>query len=296
MCRERQRSLATSLSTQTASDGRPEGRVVAELVHVSSPAEGVAQILQDTGLHNFSMFAANEQFLEALKQVRDEGARVVVIGSNVEGHFAGHGWLPDVIETFTGGTPSGDPLAGWRAFTELDTGPMVSIAAVDGQAWGHGAELAWACDLRVASELATFGQPEVNIGACPGSGGTVRLARLVGEATCLRLILDGRPIDGTEASRLGLVHRLVEPGRALEVAVAWAGWLASRPAGALESCKRAIKGARDLPLTDALRHEGSIFIELLRRPETLQLVRATQARYDQGADTYEAFELGPDEL
>jgi enoyl-CoA hydratase/carnithine racemase len=262
-----------------------------DAVRVSHPVDGVAQILLDTGPRNFSTFAANEQLLEALRRVRADGARVVVIGSAVDGHFAGHGWLPDLLETFTGGTPSGDPLSGWRGFTELDTGPMVSIAAVDGQAWGHGAELAWACDLRVASDRAAFCQPEVTVGACPGSGGTVRLTRLVGEATCLRLVLDGRPIDAEEAHRLGLIHRLVEGGRALEEAVAWATWLAGMPPWALEACKRAVKGARELPFSDALRHEGSVFIELLNRPDTRALLATTQQRYDDGADSPTAFGL-----
>jgi enoyl-CoA hydratase/carnithine racemase len=262
---------------------------VAEVVQLDFPSDGVARILQNTGPHNFSTFEANEQLLAALERARDEGARVVVVGSSLEGHFAGHGWLPDVIETFTGGTPSGDPLAGWRGFTELDTGPMVSIAAVDGAAWGHGAELAWACDLRVASTRATFGQPEVNIGVCPGSGGTVRLARLVGEATALRLVLDGRPIDSAEAFRLGLIHRLVDSGQSVAEALKWAQWLATRPPGALAACKRAIKGARGLPFDEALRHEGTIFIDLLGRAETIDRLRVAQARYDDGADIRTAF-------
>lgn len=68
---------------------------------------------------------------------------------------------------------------------------MVSVAAVDGPAWGHGAELAWACDLRVASTRATFGQPEVNVGVCPGSGGTVRLARLARSARASATVRHG---------------------------------------------------------------------------------------------------------
>lgn len=261
------------------------------VVHLSYPSEGVAQILQDTGPHNFSTFAANQQLLEALVEARDRGTRVVVIGSPVEGHFAGHGWLPDIIEVFTGGTPSGDPVAGWRGFVELDTGPMISIAAVDGQAWGHGAELAWACDLRVASRRATFGQPEVTIGTLPGSGGTVRLTRLVGESVALGLIVDGRPIDAAEAHRVGLVHRLVDPGMALATALDWAEWLAGHPEGALGIAKGTIKGARDVPVKDALRAEGAAFMERLAMPETLERVRAVQARYDTGADTVEAFGL-----
>lgn len=266
---------------------------MAQSIQVSMPAEGVAQLLQDTGPRNFSTFAANEALLAALREVAADGARIVVVGAAGDRPFPGHGWLPDLVETFTGGTPSGDPLAGWRAFTELDTGPMVSIAAVDGPAWGHGAELAWACDLRVASDRATFGQPEVAVGTVPGSGGTVRLRRLVGESTCLRLVLDGRPIDAADAHRLGLVHRVTAAGGALAEAVRWATELARWPAGALEACKRAVKGGRDLVAAEALRHEGGIFIERLSQPDVLDRIRAVQARYEAGAETPEAFDLAP---
>jgi enoyl-CoA hydratase/carnithine racemase len=260
-----------------------------ELVHLVSPAEGVVQILFDTGPQNFSTFAANVAFLDALTRAREGGARVVVVGSAVPGAFVSHGWLPDVIDTFTGGTPSGDPLAGWRGFRELDSGPMISIAAVDGPAWGHGTELAWACDLRVASVAATFGQPEVNVGVIPGSGGTVRIARLVGESTAMHLVLDGRPIDARRAFEVGLVHRLVTAGEALSAAVEWASWLASRPAGALEAAKRAIKKSRHLPFEEALRYEGSIFAECLSKPDVVDRLRQAQRRYDAGADTHHAF-------
>jgi enoyl-CoA hydratase/carnithine racemase len=262
---------------------------VVDAVQVTHPGQGVALVRLDTGPRNFSTFAANVALLEALDELREGDTRVVVIASGVDGVFAGHGWLPDVIATFTGGEPSGDPMAGARGFVELDTGPMVSIAAVDGEAWGHGAELAWACDLRVGSRRALFGQPEVNVGTCPGSGGTVRLARIAGEAVTLRLALDGRPIDGAEAFRLGLLHRLVEPGRVVDEALDWAAYLASRPPWALAANKRAIKGARDLPVREALRHEMGVFIEMLGRADTLRLVRAAQDRYDAGADTRQAF-------
>lgn len=260
-------------------------------IHVSYPEDGVAVILQNTGPRNFSTFAANEQLAGALQEARSRDTRVVVVGSDVDGHFAGHGWLPDILEVFTGGTPSGDAFAGWQSFVELDSGPMVSIAAVDGAAWGHGAELAWACDLRVASRAATFGQPEVAIGAIPGSGGTVRLPRLVGESVALGLILDGRPISAEDAHRIGLVHRLVEPGTALASAVEWAAWLAGHPQGALARCKQVMKKARNEPVKEALRAEGAAFIEAVSMPDTLERIREVQRRYDEGTDTLDAFGL-----
>jgi enoyl-CoA hydratase len=259
------------------------------IVHVSFPAEGVAQLLMETGPRNFMTWELNERLDEALMRARDSGARVVILGSAVDGYFLAHGSLADNIATFTGNKASGEPTVGRRVLRELDTGPMVSIAAVDGQAWGGGAELAWACDLRVASERATFAQPEVNIGVVPGAGGTVRLARIAGEAACLRMVLDGRPVDAQEAYRLGMVHRVVPGGTVLGEALEWAKWLASRPAWALEANKRALTGARDMPLLDGLKHEGRIYVEQFSKPEALELARAAEAAYERGADSYEAF-------
>jgi enoyl-CoA hydratase/carnithine racemase len=251
----------------------------------------VARIHIDSPPRNFLSWALNEDLEKALNDAKAQGARVVVIGSDVEGYFIAHGDLRDNVETFSGGTPSGDPLSGIRVARELDRGPMISIAAIDGQAWGGGAELAWACDLRVASEGAVFGQPEVAIGVTPVIGGAAKLARIAGEATALRLVLDGRPIDGTEAYRLGVVHRLVPAGQAFAQAIEWADWLVTLPAKSLSACKHHIKSIRDMPLKDALRQELKTYTELFSDPATLERARQIAERYDAGADSYEAIGL-----
>jgi enoyl-CoA hydratase/carnithine racemase len=221
--------------------------------------------------------------------LRSEGARVVVIGSAVDGYFVGHGSLQSILDFFGGELADADTEAQNRVMRELDRGPMVSIAAVDGQAWGGGAELFWACDLRVASRRASFAQPEVNIGLTPGWGGITKVSHLAGEAAALRLALDGRPVDGEQAERLGLVHRLTPPGDALDEAFDWAEWLANRPDWALQAVKRTVKAVRGLPLRDGLREELRAFAECASRPETLELVRAAQSRYDDGMDSPAAF-------
>jgi enoyl-CoA hydratase/carnithine racemase len=215
---------------------------------------------------------------------------VVVIGSVVDRFFMAHGSLERILDVFTGGS-GGDVDAQRRVMRELDSGPMVSIAAVDGQAWGGGAELCWACDLRVASPAASFAQPEVNIGLTPGWGGATKVAHLAGEGAALRLVLDGRPISGEEASRLGLVHRVARDQDALSEAIGWAEWIASRPPWALTANKALVKGARTLSLRDGLRKEIETFAECASRPEALALIRDAQARYDAGGDSYEAFGL-----
>jgi enoyl-CoA hydratase len=266
-------------------------------VHVTSPHQGVGLVLIDAPPMNLATPTMMESLERALAHLRGEGTRVVVIGSAIEGYFIGHGHLPSTLYTLAGvGDPvPGEPRARLRVHKELDIGPMVSIAAIDGQAWGGGAELAWACDLRVASETATFGQPEVIVGV-PTLDGAARIARLVGEATAKLLVLDGRPIRASEALRLGLIHRLVSEGSVIDAALEWAQWLASHPSWALAASKELIVGGRDLSLRDALRRETVLFVEAVARPEVIARLLEIQSRYDDGADSYRAFGVGPDHV
>lgn len=261
---------------------------MAQQVHISEPSSGVGQLVLDAPPRNTLDSESWREVEAALAELREGGARVVVIGSSVDGFFMAHGSLQRIIDVFSGGS-GGDVDAQRRVMRELDTGSMISVAAINGQAWGGGAELCWACDLRVASTSASFAQPEVNIGLTPGWGGASKVAHLAGEAAAIRLVLDGRPISADEASTLGLVHRVVPPGEALDVATDWAVWLASRPAWALVANKALVKGARGIPLRDALRREIETFAQCASRPEALALVREAQSRYDAGSDSYEAF-------
>lgn len=265
-----------------------------EAIRVSCPAHGVGQLLIDAPPRNFGTYELFAQLEQGLAELRDAGARVVVVGSAVNGYFMAHGSLTSVVATFGEGRIDGDPGVHARTLRELDRGEMISIAAIDGQAWGGGAELAWACDLRVASTSATFAQPEVNVGVTPGLGGAAKLAQIAGEATCLRLVLDGRPVGAEEAWRLGLVHRLATDGTAVDAALEWATWLADRPAWGLKACKNLVKAGRDVGLRDALRHELETFAEYCSRSDSLELIRAAQARYDAGGDSYDAFQLPRD--
>jgi len=103
---------------------------------------------------------------------------------------------------------------------EMETSSIVTIAAVNAVAFGGGCELAMACDLRIAAESASFGQPEINLGIIPGFGGTQRLPRLVGEAKALELNLTGDPITAEEAYELGLATRVVPDHELLDTALA----------------------------------------------------------------------------
>jgi len=133
------------------------------------------------------------------------------------------------------------------------------IAAVNGFALGGGCELAMACDIRVASDNARFGQPEVNLGILPGYGGTQRLTRLVGEGTAMYLCLTGEMIDAAEALRVGLVQKVVPLDGLLDEARRIAGLIASKAPLAISASKRAVVDGAAMNLDDALALEALLF-------------------------------------
>jgi enoyl-CoA hydratase/3-hydroxyacyl-CoA dehydrogenase len=125
---------------------------------------------------------------------------------------------------------------------DIETGPIVTVAAVNGPALGGGCELAMACDIRIAAESAMFGQPEINLGIIPGFGGTQRLPRLVGEGRARELILSGDPIGAEEAYAVGLANRVVPDEELFDTVLAWARKLADQAPLAVEEIKRVPAG------------------------------------------------------
>ncbi len=127
----------------------------------------------------------------------------------------------------------------------MERSSLITIAAVNAGAFGGGCELAMGCDIRLAAESASFGQPEVNLGIIPGFGGTQRLPRLVGEARALEMNMTGESISAYEARELGLVNRVVADHELFDMALLWARKLAGQAPLALEQIKR-VSGAADL--------------------------------------------------
>jgi enoyl-CoA hydratase len=149
--------------------------------------------------------------------------------------------------------------AGQALFGAIETLGKPSIAAVQGFALGGGCELAMACTLRVASETAQFGQPEIDLGTLPGFGGTQRLARLVGRGRALDLLLTGRRIPAAEAERIGLVNRVVPAADLRREALALAHTLAGKPPLAIRYILKAVTDGADLTLESAQALEASLF-------------------------------------
>src|ERR687891_510072 len=143
--------------------------------------------------------------LEELRSDTSVGV-VVFTGAGEKAFIAG----ADIAE-FAGRTSitQRDVMMGRSLFTAIDTFPKPVIAMINGFCLGGGCELALACDIRVASEAAKFGQPEINLGIIPGGGGTQRLTRLVGEGKAMEMILTGEIIDARSAYSIGLVNHVV---------------------------------------------------------------------------------------
>jgi enoyl-CoA hydratase len=146
---------------------------------------------------------ANRQIIGVV--VTGKGDRFFIAGSDI-GELA----TRDPYENLSGRSQ--------RVATRLENMAVPTVAAINGHALGGGLELALACDFRVASEHALFGQPEVKLGILPGAGGTQRLTRLVGYGRALEMILTGRSISADEALRIGLVNRVSAPGEVRDVA------------------------------------------------------------------------------
>jgi enoyl-CoA hydratase len=133
------------------------------------------------------------------------------------------------------------------------------IAAVAGFALGGGCELAMMCDFIIAADSAKFGQPEINLGTIPGSGGTQRLTRFVGKSKAMEMCLTGRMIDAAEAERSGLVSRVVPADKLLEEAMKAAATIASKSAPIVLMAKEAVNRAYETTLAEGIRFERRLF-------------------------------------
>ncbi len=213
--------------------------------------------------------------VEAWQELRDDEAlRVAVLTGAGDKAFCAGADLKEVGAWYRSQTPAdrqrrGEREPGLGGLTRnLDPGKPV-LAAVNGACLAGGLELALACDLRIASENATFGLPEVRWGLIPGAGGTQRLPRAVPLAVALELLLTGQPIDASQALQAGLVSRVVPRERLLEDALALAAQIARNAPLAVQAARAAALGGLALRLDEGLRLEQA-YAEPLRASEDVQ--------------------------
>lgn len=231
-----------------------------ELLLVEHPADGVALVrLNRPQQYNALNLQLMRELARAFKALdEDESVRCLVLTGNDKAFAAGAD-----IKEMMGKTPAemkrAPFISGWDAVA-LARKPV--IAAVSGYALGGGAELAWACDIIIASETAVFGQPEINLGIIPGAGGTQRLARAVGKHLTMEIVINDRRLTAEEALRFGLVNHVYPVDTYLQEAINLASKIAARAPLAVHYAKEAVLYAFEAPLQAGLQHERLLFYAL----------------------------------
>lgn len=208
--------------------------------------------------------ALNSQVLDdlnaALDQINVDTVRCVIVTGSGEKAFVAGADITEMKDLDqAGGTAFGKK--GNDIFRRIETFPIPFIAAVNGFALGGGNELSLACDFRIASENAVFGQPEAGLGITPGFGGTQRLARAVGPGYAKQMIYTARNIKAPEALRIGLVNAVVPQEELMPLAEKLAGQIAVNAPIAVRQCKKAINEGLELNMDDAVALEEKLFGE-----------------------------------
>jgi enoyl-CoA hydratase len=210
---------------------------------------------------NWMSLAAMTELLAKLEPLaaRPEETTVVMLTGGVDGYFVAHADLDDLAEFAAGRAPAGDPGAWGKVLALVEAMAQPVVAAIDGQAWGGGCELSLACTMRIGSERAHMGQPEVSVGIIPGAGGTQRLPRLVGSGIGAELCLSGRIVQADEALRIGLLNAVLPTEGFVDHAIEWCGRISRNPPSAVFAAKRAVLDGLRMSLDDGLELEGRLF-------------------------------------
>lgn len=236
-----------------ATINRPDKLNALNATVIRELGEMAEQVARDDAIHGLIITGA--------------GAKAFVAGADI-GEIAGQGPLDGAERS----------QAGQAVFGKIESLGKPVIAAVNGFALGGGCELAMACHIRLASESAKFGQPEVKLGISPGYGGTVRLPRLVGRGRALELLLTGAMIDAAEAWRIGLVNRVVSAEQLLPEATAMMKQILANGPLAVRACLALVLGTADLSVEAALAQEAVHFGLLSSSPEMREGTAAFLAR------------------
>ena len=220
-------------------------------------ATGIITINRERALN-----ALNSTVLEELDQTLDavnldEVRCLILTGAGQKSFVAG----ADIGEMSNLTKAEGEAFGkkGNDVFRKLETFPIPVIAAINGFALGGGCEIAMSCDIRICSDNAVFGQPEVGLGITPGFGGTQRLARLVGPGMAKQMIYTARNIKADEAFRIGLVNAVYTQEELLPAAEKMAAGIAKNAPIAVRNCKKAINEGLDLPMDKAVELEEKLF-------------------------------------
>ena len=230
----------------------------------AAPLEALAGVALITIDRPASLNALSFEILDVLAEAletldADPATRVVVIRGSGARAFAAGADIRELATQTYASLRDGRRFDAWDRLWAIGL-PM--IAAVRGLALGGGCELAMSCDLIVAGEDASFGQPEIALGVMPGAGGTQRLTRAIGKARAMEMILTGRSIGAMEAFTLGLVTAVVPSDATLEAALELAARIATMPPLAVRSAIASVRAADERLLRDGLASERESFFRL----------------------------------
>jgi enoyl-CoA hydratase len=231
---------------------------------------GVVTLNRPQALNALSYGLVKDLSLAMQELDRDQEVRVIIVTGGEKVFAAG----ADIKEMADRG-PFDERIherLGYRDQINKITKPV--IAAVSGFALGGGCELAMSCDIIIASETARFGQPEVNLGIIPGSGGTQRLTHLVGKHRAMEMVLTGDIISAADAERFGLVNRVVPVELLLEEAKNVAKKIAAKPALAIKEAKEAVLKAANTALDEGLEFERKAFYLLFASEDRTEGMKA----------------------
>lgn len=215
-----------------------------------------------------------ELSLALLELENQSDIRAIVVTGAGEKAFAAGADIGELNALANAGEGADKARAGQNVTLQIERLRKPVVMAINGFALGGGCELAMAGDIRIASENAKFGQPEVNLGLIPGYGGSQRTTRLVGKGMAMYLCLSGETIGAQEALRIGLVQKVVPLGELLPEARRIAGVIASRAPLAVAACKRIINGGAHLSIADALELEAIEFGTLVNTNDFQEGTRA----------------------
>ncbi len=243
--------------------------------------DGIARITLDNPPLNVVTLELTSQMNSLLDELAEDSAvRVLVLTGAGERAFCVGSDINEFAR-FVG--PEGAVLEGKlfaenAMFSKLDKFPKPTIAALNGHAMGGGLELAVCCDLLVAVETARLALPEVNLGVIPGSGGTIRTTRRIGEGRTKEMVLLGEAIGAQTALEWGLINRIVPPGEAMTVALNLAAKLAALPNVALQSAKAAIDLSFDMAEPAAIEQTFPLSEKVFQSNDAAEGARAFLAK------------------
>lgn len=227
------------------------------VVYEQKGAVGIVTISREKALN-----ALNSTVLEELDATfdainLDEVRCVILTGAGQKSFVAG----ADIGEMSSLTKAEGEAFGkkGNDVFLKIENFPVPVICAINGFALGGGCEIAMSCDIRICSDNAVFGQPEVGLGITPGFGGTQRLARLVGPGMAKQMIYTARNIKADEAFRIGLVNAIYTQEELLPAAEKMAAGIAKNAPIAVRNCKKAINEGLDLAMDKAVELEEKLF-------------------------------------